>query len=81
MPEDAMNDVHEIADSVTESKEAATKDNMGKQVGEGDLQKSWVWQRYGFQAVMDLDMAPEQVRYGSAAVQVPVVEMVQSRNR
>lgn len=36
MPEDAMNDVHEIADSVTESKEAATKDNMGKQVsGEG----------------------------------------------
>ena len=32
MPEDAMNDVHEIADSVTESKEAATKDNMGKQV-------------------------------------------------
>lgn len=37
MPEDAMNDVHEIADSVTESKEAATKDNMGKQVsGEGE---------------------------------------------
>ena len=37
MPEDAMNDIHEIADSVTESKEAATKDNMGKQVsGEGE---------------------------------------------
>lgn len=37
MPEDAMNDVHEIADSVTESKEAATKDNMGNQVsGEGE---------------------------------------------
>ena len=34
MPEDAMNDIHEIADSVTESKEAATKDNMGKQVSE-----------------------------------------------
>lgn len=37
MPEDAMNDIHEIADSVTKSKEAATKDNMGKQVsGEGE---------------------------------------------
>ena len=50
MPEDAMNDIHEIADSVTESKEAATK----RQYGEagfrrrGIFRKSWVWQRYGF---------------------------------
>ena len=82
MPEDAMNDIHEIADSVTESKEAATKDNMGKQVsGEGGSQEIVGLAAVRVpEAVMDLGMAPErgQVRV-PAAVQVPVVEMVQEQ--
>ena len=77
MPEDAMNDIHEIADSVTESKEAATKDNMEK----GNLQEIVGLAAVRVpEAVMDLGMAPErgQVRV-PAAVQVPVVEMVQEQ--
>lgn len=82
MPEDAMNDIHEIADSVTESKEAATKTIWGSRFPEkGNLQEIVGLAAVRVpEAVMDLDMAPEQgqVRV-PAAVQVPVVEMVQEQ--
>lgn len=82
MPEDAMNDIHEIADSVTESKEAATKTIWGSRFPEkGNLQEIVGLAAVRVpEAVMDLGMAPErgQVRV-PAAVQVPVVEMVQEQ--
>ncbi len=74
MPEDAMNDVHEIADSVTElwGSRFPEKGNLQEIVGLAAVRVP--------EAVMDLDMAPErgQVRV-PAAVQVPVVEMVQEQ--